>query len=128
MRTVRIDDISTLDDSLASLGTVPKSTFVLFFGTEDPATGLSWCPDCVDADPKIREAIHALPEALLILCPVGDRSKWKNRPEHPYRANPLIALSAIPTLFHWQPTTGFGQRLVEEECMNNAKLASFLAV
>ncbi|RKP24717.1 hypothetical protein SYNPS1DRAFT_2118, partial [Syncephalis pseudoplumigaleata] len=70
-------------------------------GSPSPATGLSWCPDCVDADPHIRTAIEALPDSLLILCPVGDRAAWKNQPQHPYRCHPAIALTAIPTLIRW---------------------------
>ena len=54
--------------------------FLLFFGTEDPQSGQSWCPDCVVADPRIRRHLLAaeksssanekIASVTLLECPV----------------------------------------------------------
>lgn len=49
MKIVRVIDVAEFDATLAehfqANGNVP--TFCCFFGSEDPGTGESWCPDCV---------------------------------------------------------------------------------
>ncbi|RKP08520.1 hypothetical protein THASP1DRAFT_29675 [Thamnocephalis sphaerospora] len=128
MSTVRVADPSQLDAVLNSLAPAPASVFVLFFGTEDETTQQSWCPDCVRADPKVRATLAALPDAVLVACPI-DRTPWKDA-EHPhlYRTRNDIRLTAIPTLFRWNKNTGFGKHpLVENECEDDAKLAAFVA-
>ena len=30
---------------------MPKTIYAIFSGGKDPATGKSWCPDCVTAEP-----------------------------------------------------------------------------
>lgn len=47
---------------------------VLFTGTEDPVTGISWCPFCVKADPVINAAKNKAPaNSHLIVVKVGSR-------------------------------------------------------
>ncbi|KAL1916199.1 uncharacterized protein VTP21DRAFT_5816 [Calcarisporiella thermophila] len=108
-----------------------KRLFVLFFGTEDPQTGESWCPDCVIAEPAIRSSLSKSTKAqgkdtLLIECPVGPRSEWKNNPTHPYRVDSATKVTGVPTLIRWTQN-GAGDRLVEEECADAARLATFFS-
>ena len=42
---------------------------------------------------------------------VGDRPTWKSA-DHPFRREPRLQLSGIPTLMHWTPD-GPGERLGE---------------
>jgi hypothetical protein len=104
-----------------------QSALLLFFGSEDPQTGASWCPDCVTADPVLRKACRDLrPELTLYECPVGARSDWKNRPEHPYRQHPALRLARIPTLLRLQDGCEVG-RLVEGDCAKPEAVRAFLA-
>lgn len=102
------------------------SGLLLFFGSEDPATGESWCPDCVIADPVLRaQATAQRPDLALYECPVGMRGDWKNRPEHPYRTHHLLRVQRIPTLIFFEKGCERG-RLVEGDCAKPDLVAAFL--
>ena len=102
------------------------SALFLFFGAEDPQTGESWCPDCVTADPVLRRSITRLrPDLVLYESPVGARSEWKNRPEHPYRLHPVFRVARIPTLLFISAGSERG-RLVEADCALPAVVEAFL--
>ncbi|MBA2482252.1 MAG: DUF953 domain-containing protein [Planctomycetes bacterium] len=104
------------------------SALFLFFGSEDPATGQSWCPDCVTADPVLRRACNDLsPGTPVFECPVGPRSEWKNRPEHPYRVHPAFHVERIPTLILLERGCETG-RLVEGDCSSPERVRAFLRV
>jgi thiol-disulfide isomerase/thioredoxin len=96
--------------------------FVYLYGDHMPATGKSWCPDCVDADPLIHKAAQEAGVDLFEL-PVGTREQYKNNPTHPARVNAKLKLTAIPTLieFHKDGYTP-GSRLVEDECKDPERL------
>ena len=103
------------------------SALLLFFGSEDPASGQSWCPDCVTADPVLRRACRELkPGLTLFECPVGMRSDWKNRPEHPYRQHPALRVARIPTLVWLEDGCERG-RLVEADCARPELVRAFLS-
>ncbi|CAG8454849.1 10425_t:CDS:2 [Paraglomus occultum] len=70
------DDIQDKINKISEEAVVGSKVYVLFFGTELPSTGQSWCPDCYEADPHIRNAFdkHA-PSAILIEAPVGTREQ-----------------------------------------------------
>lgn len=97
-----------------------------FFGSEDPGTGDSWCPDCVTADPILRAACTRIkPAVTLYECPVGERSAWKDVADHPFRVHPLWRLQRIPTLVHVVDGVERG-RLVEASCSDAAAVEAFL--
>lgn len=99
----------------------------LFFGSEQTATGASWCPDCFTADPVLRAAIARLrPDLTVHECPVGERADWKGRMDHPYRTHPRLRVARIPTLIRLRGADEVA-RLVEGECADPARLAAFLA-
>lgn len=104
-----------------------SSGLFLFFGSEDPGTGMSWCPDCVTADPVLRAACMRLrPELPLIECPVGLRSDWKGNADHPYRIDPNFRIARIPTLLLFVGGLERG-RLVEADCAQVSQVEAFLA-
>jgi hypothetical protein len=122
----RLATAAEVDSTLATLATGRGSAVLLFFGAEDPATGLSWCPDCVIADPLLRRACTTLrPDLTLYECPVGMRSEWKNRPDHPYRLHPTTRLTRIPTLLFIADGLERG-RLVEGDCAKPEVVEAFL--
>ena len=102
--------------------------FLLFFGSETPETGESWCPDCVMADPVIRGTLATITRRSvhLVECPVGLRADYKGNAAHPYRTDPRVALQRIPTLIRWAGTREVG-RLVEGECLDPAALLGLAA-
>ena len=122
----RLATTAEVDASLASLGAGRGSALYLFFGSEDPTTGASWCPDCVIADPILRRACSTLrPDLVLYECPVGLRSDWKNQPQHPFRLHPTIRLARIPTLLFLEQGMERG-RLVEADCAHSTVVEAFL--
>ncbi|KAF9577764.1 Thioredoxin domain-containing protein 17, partial [Lunasporangiospora selenospora] len=77
-----------------------KEIFVYYYASIDPATGKSWCPDCVQAGPIIYDHFAKLDNAVLVDVPVGDRPTWKD-PNHIFRHDPIATIKAVPTLVHW---------------------------
>lgn len=116
-------------DALAALDRVVEGqsdALFLFFGSEDPATGASWCPDCVTADPVLRATLaKAAPELTVYECPVGERSAWKGQMEHPYRVLPAFRIARIPTLIRFRAGLDIG-RLVEALCSDRAAVLAFV--
>jgi Eukaryotic protein of unknown function (DUF953) len=113
-------------DRLASVSAGRGAALFLFFASEDPVTGASWCPDCVIADPVLRRACTTLrPDLTLYECPVGQRSEWRNQPQHPYRLHPTTRLTRIPTLLFIEQGLERG-RLVEGDCAQPAVVEAFL--
>lgn len=126
MPFVRIAAPTELPAVLDRLAAKRVSALLLFFGSEDPQTGTSWCPDCVTADPVLRRAIaERRPDLTCYECPVGARSDWKQRSEHPYRLHPVTRVARIPTLILLEGNIERG-RLVEADCANPALVQAFL--
>ncbi len=122
----RCGDPQALEQALAHCREAGEEALFLFFGSEDPVSGVSWCPDCVTADPLLRTACGLLrPEVVLHECPVGTRGEWRDRSEHPYRQHPVWHLERIPTLVHLRGHCELG-RLVEADCGDDVCLARFL--
>ncbi|XP_068249647.1 thioredoxin domain-containing protein 17-like [Palaemon carinicauda] len=88
--------------------------FVLFSGSKD-ASGKSWCPDCVVAEPVVKGALEKAPEnAVFIYVGVGAREFWKDR-NNVFRTDARTKLQSVPTLLKF----GTSKRLEEEECANS---------
>ncbi|KAG9485928.1 hypothetical protein GDO78_008815 [Eleutherodactylus coqui] len=72
-----------------------KPVFTLFCGDKNEQ-GVSWCPDCVKAEPVIRKELANLPEgSTFIYCLVGERAYWKD-PNNEFKKN--LKLTGVPTL------------------------------
>jgi len=65
--------------------------FVLFSGSRNPSTNMSWCPDCVHAEPIISQALAGLGQPYVLLSCDVDREPYR-KPDYPYRVDPAIAL------------------------------------
>jgi hypothetical protein len=127
MAIVRCPTPADLEPHLTRVTEERSSALLLFFGSEDPQTGTSWCPDCVLADPLVRKLVRELqPHLALLECPVGLRSQWKNQPGHPYRQHPLLHLQRIPTLV-WLDGPCERGRLVEGDCAKPELVRAFLS-
>ncbi|XP_029468257.1 thioredoxin domain-containing protein 17 [Rhinatrema bivittatum] len=86
-----------------------QAVFVLFSGAKNEA-GISWCPDCMKAEPIVRENLQYLPEdSVFVHCDVGEKDCWKD-PSNDFKKN--LKLTALPTLLKY----GTPQKLVEDEC------------
>ncbi|KAF9997047.1 Thioredoxin domain-containing protein 17, partial [Modicella reniformis] len=77
-----------------------KDVYLYFYASTDPATGVSWCPDCVTSDPIVKSHFAQLDNTVLIDVPVGDRPTWKN-PNNTYRHSEY-KINSVPTLLHWK--------------------------
>lgn len=75
--------------------------FVLFTsGTS--VDGTPWCPDCMLADPCVR--IEAESRGIFLMeVEVGSVQEWKEIiGKHPFKHDPRLRLTSIPTLTTWQ--------------------------
>lgn len=88
-----------------------RRVFAYFSGDKESGSGgVSWCPDCVKAEPIVRAELAYLPEgSTFVYCQVGSRADWKD-PDNEFRKQ--LKLTAVPTLLKY----GTPQKLVEEEC------------
>jgi thiol-disulfide isomerase/thioredoxin len=77
-----------------------RQLFVLFTGTKDASTGLSWCSDCVRAEPVIDAALEKADGGCVLLVCTVDRAPYR-APEYQYRTDPRIKLACVPTLMKW---------------------------
>ncbi|KAF3449991.1 hypothetical protein FNV43_RR06070 [Rhamnella rubrinervis] len=79
-----------------------KANLILFLADKDPSTSLSWCPDCVRAEPVIYKTLESASEDIALLrAYVGDRPTWRN-PQHPWRVDSRFKLTGVPTLVRWE--------------------------
>jgi hypothetical protein len=72
-----------LQQGLQQLTAMPGPHFVLFAADNDPATGVSWCPDCVRCVPAVHRVMADKQVALLEVL-VGPRAVWRD-PQHALR-------------------------------------------
>ncbi|CAL0326280.1 unnamed protein product [Lupinus luteus] len=102
-----------------------KANLILFLADKDPATNLSWCPDCVRAEPVIYKTLESLPDDIALLkANAGDRPTWRN-PQHPWRVKPF-KLTGVPTLIRWENDTVKG-RLEDYEAHLKKKIEALVA-
>lgn len=88
-----------------------KTIFAYFTGSKDK-NGVSWCPDCVQAEPIVRAELDKMPEgSIFIYCQTGARPEWKNG-KNKFRTE--LKLTGVPTLMKYGTT----QKLVEEQLFN----------
>ncbi|XP_057978730.1 thioredoxin-like protein Clot [Malania oleifera] len=107
--------LKTLDATVSSFDNVfekfrteapkNKANLILFLADKDPSTSLSWCPDCVRAEPVIHKKLEASTgDVTLLRAYVGDRPTWRN-PQHPWRVDSKFKLRGVPTLVCWENDT-----------------------
>ncbi|XP_047982317.1 thioredoxin-like protein Clot [Salvia hispanica] len=103
-----------------------KANFILFYADKEPSTNLSWCPDCVRAEPVIYKKLEEAPgNVALLKAYVGDRPSWRN-PQHPLRVDPRFKLTGVPTLIRWENGSIKG-RLEDHEAHLEKKIDTLLS-
>jgi len=111
-----LEGFAAFEEVYAELNGSDKDVFLLFSGSLDPATGKSWCPDCVTAEPVIDAAMASAPDdAIFVHIHVGPRDFWKD-PSCVFRTDPRVRLKGVPTLLK----LGSQERLQEEQLMNKS--------
>jgi thioredoxin-like negative regulator of GroEL len=71
---------------------------LVFTGGDDPATGASWCPDCIVHKPAITEKIINQSTGKVIIALVPTRSEWVGNSEHPYKKHQVFKVRGVPTV------------------------------
>ncbi|KAL3732731.1 thioredoxin-like protein Clot [Eucalyptus grandis] len=103
-----------------------NANLILFLADKDPSTSLSWCPDCVRAEPVIYKKLEASSDNIALLqAYVGDRPTWRN-PQHPWRVDPRFKLTGVPTLMLWEDDAVKG-RLEDHEAHIERKIDGLVA-
>ncbi|KAF9665413.1 hypothetical protein SADUNF_Sadunf16G0120000 [Salix dunnii] len=129
--------VKLVDATISSFGSVfekfkaeapqNKVNLILFLADNDPSTKLSWCPDCVRAEPVILKKLEALPDDVALLrAYVGDRPTWRN-PQHPWRVDSRFKLTGVPTLISWENDAVKG-RLEDYEAHLEHKISALVSV
>ncbi|KAL5563363.1 hypothetical protein UlMin_033110 [Ulmus minor] len=103
-----------------------KANFILFLADKDHSTSLSWCPDCVRAEPVIYKKLESTPgDVALLRAYVGDRPTWRN-PQHPWRVDTKFKLTGVPTLVRWE-NEAITSRLEDYEAHIEKKIDALVA-
>ncbi|GLC33051.1 hypothetical protein PLESTM_000018800 [Pleodorina starrii] len=120
-------NVDTFTAAVAELQKAPAPHYIVFTSDNDPTTGKPWCPDCVRAVPAIHAAAARSPGTLLEVT-VGPRTAWRGNPSHPFRLDPQLKLTGIPTLLAWGPS-GATRRLGPEleACSSPAEVEKLLS-
>ncbi|XP_073307348.1 thioredoxin-like protein Clot [Primulina huaijiensis] len=121
--------ISTFEgvlEKFRSEGANNKANLILFLADKDPSTNLSWCPDCVRAEPVIYKKLEESSDNVVLLrAYVGDRPTWRN-PHHPWRTDSRFKLKGVPTLIRWEDG-GVKARLEDHEAHLEHKVNTLLS-
>uniref|UniRef100_A0A2P2P4G9 Thioredoxin-like protein Clot n=1 Tax=Rhizophora mucronata TaxID=61149 RepID=A0A2P2P4G9_RHIMU len=121
--------LSTFDDvfeKFKSEAAKYKANFILFLADKDPSTNLSWCPDCVRAEPVIYKTLEASADDVALLrAYVGDRPTWRDS-QHPWRVDSsMFKLTGVPTFISWENGAVKG-RLEDNEAHLEDKINALL--
>ncbi|CAJ0959282.1 unnamed protein product, partial [Mesorhabditis belari] len=121
MKRVNVDGLEALNEIIEK---TDGKIFVLYTGSK--VNGVSWCPDCVTAEPVIDKVLSSPSisdlDATFITCLVGQRDYWKN-PECPFRTDPRIKINCIPTLAEWGNKV---RRLLDSQLTNEHLIQDLL--
>ncbi|KAJ1944270.1 hypothetical protein GGF37_002273 [Kickxella alabastrina] len=119
MKCVRVVDPADFDNIVNAAVDESSAVFVLFFGRESPDTNLSWCPDCVIADPEVRRAVSSVENSILLEVPI-DRKSDIQSPFNVFRDRADTKVERIPMLLRWTAGGPSATRLVEDDCTVNS--------
>jgi hypothetical protein len=113
-----------------------QQLYIYITGAVNPETGLSWCPDCTATFGNLKR-LKTAPGNYVLELPL-ERAKYRNYSQcqegegckiekHPYKTNPKLQLTAIPTLFkvNMDDFDRDYQKLVESECYDDDKFGKF---
>jgi len=98
---------ATVKEILGKLNPETQDILIMYFtGTPNPATGKSWCPDCVVADPVLEEMVKTARAQLtgttvaFLQCTVDRNSYFRHPDTYLYKKHPFIGglPGGIPTV------------------------------
>eukprot|EP00092_Neocalanus_flemingeri_P015670 GFUD01016962.1.p1 GENE.GFUD01016962.1~~GFUD01016962.1.p1 ORF type:complete len:125 (-),score=30.80 GFUD01016962.1:63-437(-) len=108
---VKVEGFEAFQSRVAELTKTGGDVFVMFSGSKD-SNGVSWCPDCVDAEPVVNGCLSTLAsDTHYLYVGVGGRDFWKDQ-NCVFRTAKETQLKTVPTLIKW----GTKQRLEEGQC------------
>ncbi|KAA8515711.1 hypothetical protein F0562_018678 [Nyssa sinensis] len=126
MLDATVSSFDAVFDNFKSEAPNNKANLILFLADKDPSTSLSWCPDCVRAEPVIYKKLEAASDDVALLrAYVGDRPTWRNL-QHPWRVDATFKLTGVPTLILWENDAVKG-RLEDHEAHLEHKIDALLA-
>ena len=88
--------------------------YVYFAAAKDPSSGVSWCGDCVRAEPVVHSALSNIPEGCVFLEAPLQREEYRQA-DFVFRTDPRIQIKCVPTLFKWSNGRPVG-RLNDSQC------------
>merc|ERR1712029_813693 len=109
------------DQNVEELSNEGLPLFVHFSGSKE--NGVSWCPDCVVAEPIIESTLEkeAKEPTNYLYIGVGGLAFWKD-PNCIFRTDPMTKLKSVPTVFKW----GSAENRIEEEKCAKADFVAML--
>ena len=99
--------------------------FVLVEGAKEAATGVSWCGDCVTAEPVIERVFAEAKDKVSLIRAEVARAAYKGNTSHPYRVHPQLQLQRIPTLYRFS-NGQVEDQLIETELHDVDKVRKFV--
>uniref|UniRef100_A0A0C9SB29 Thioredoxin-like protein Clot n=1 Tax=Wollemia nobilis TaxID=56998 RepID=A0A0C9SB29_9CONI len=121
----KVDNFSAALTSVEANNDKDRITLLLFLADKDPSSGLSWCPDCVRAEPVIYKTLEKSGKNVTLLRGfAGDRPTWRN-PSHPWRMDERFKLKGLPTLIRWKEGAIAG-RLEDHEAHIESRISKLL--
>uniref|UniRef100_A0A6B2E8J9 Thioredoxin domain-containing protein 17 n=1 Tax=Phlebotomus kandelakii TaxID=1109342 RepID=A0A6B2E8J9_9DIPT len=113
---VKLQGYENFIDYVNKLDAKGENVNVYFSGSK--VDGVSWCPDCNEAEPHVRKALHLAPEkSYFLYVDIGERPFWKD-PKCPFRTDKNIHISVLPSFIRWKGP----QRLVGVEQISKEDL------
>eukprot|EP01018_Ginkgo_biloba_P032992 Gb_25405 [translate_table: standard] len=120
-----VENFSTVFKSIDTNNDDNQVKLLLFLADKDPASGISWCPDCVRAEPVIYKTLEKTEKNVTLLrAYAGDRPTWRN-PSHPWRVDERFKLKGLPTLIRWN-NGAVAARLEDNEAHIEVRISKLL--
>lgn len=109
---------------LSHVQTFTKNVVGIFCGSKDPATNITWCPQCRTTLTQVSDVLYDLrPSVDLFIIQVGMGSvaEWSKK-DNPFRLDPALKISSSPTLLN---LTDRQYRLNAHQCKSMRKIRQF---
>lgn len=79
VKKYKVEGFEAFQSKVSELAATGDDVFVMFSGSKN-ADGVSWCPDCVTAEPVVNKCLESLPDdSHYLYVGVGDRTFWKDQ-------------------------------------------------
>ncbi|XP_014270995.1 thioredoxin domain-containing protein 17 isoform X2 [Halyomorpha halys] len=123
--SVQIHEVKGYEDyniTVNNLKVLNEPLYCWFMGAR--VNGHSWCGDCRDSEPVIKDYLNSLKLTanINVVCAEVDREDFRS-PECKFKCDESINLLKVPTLFY----PSLKKKLVERDCMDTLKLDSFFS-